>query len=59
MPVKVARRGNKFRVVESATGKIVTNKAGTPVDGAGHSSRDKAKSQVQAINTSLKKRKKI
>lgn len=55
MPVKVVKRGGKFRVVEAATGKIAKNKAGTAVDGGGFSSKDKAVGQVGAINSSKKR----
>ncbi len=36
MPVKVTKRGEKYRVVEASTGKLVKNGAGTPADGGGH-----------------------
>lgn len=50
MPVKATKRGNKYRVVEAKSGKIAKNKSGTAVDGGGHSSETKAKSQARAIN---------
>lgn len=56
MPVMVAKRNGKFRVVEAETGKIATNNAGTAVDGGGHSSRARALAQVRAINRSLHER---
>lgn len=49
MPVKVARRGDKFRVVEE-DGTIATGAKGAPRDGGGHRSRAKAKRQARAIN---------
>lgn len=49
MPARVAKRGQKFRVVEE-DGKIVKNDAGTAVDGGGHASRARALRQVRAIN---------
>lgn len=49
MPATTAKRGKKFRVVES-DGRLVLNKAGTPVDGGGHTSEAKAKRQARAIN---------
>lgn len=52
MPVSVARRKGIFRIIEATTGKIAKNKAGTAVDGGGHSSRKRATSQVAAINSS-------
>lgn len=57
MPVKTVKKGSKFRVVESSTGKIVKNKKGTSIDGGGHSTRDKAVKQVQAVNLSERRRK--
>ena len=56
MPAKVAKRGDKFRVVEP-DGKLVRNRAGTPVDGGGHSSEAAAKRQASAINVPKGKRK--
>lgn len=50
MPVKVVKRGEKFRVVDTTTMKVTRNKKGTPVDGGGHPSRAKALAQAQAIN---------
>lgn len=50
MPVTVAKRGTKFRVVEGRGGKIVKNRAGTAVDGGGHSSKARASAQARAIN---------
>lgn len=52
MPVKVMRKGGKFRVVESESEKVARNAAGTPVDGTGHSSRAAAQRQATAINLS-------
>ena len=49
MPVKVVKRGNKYRVVES-NGRIVKNKSGTAVDGGGHRTRIAATRQARAIN---------
>lgn len=49
MPAKVVKRGDKFRVVEPS-GKLVKNNKGTPVDGGGHPSKEKAKRQSDAIN---------
>lgn len=50
MPVRVAKRAGKFRVIEATTGRLATNKSGTAVDGGGHSSRARATKQIQAIN---------
>lgn len=48
--------GGKWRVVEQATGKIAKNKAGTALDGGGHSDKKAALAQVGAVNSSLKRR---
>ena len=53
MPVKVAKRSGKFRVVKSSTGTIEKNRAGTAVDGGGHRSKVRAVAQVRAINRRL------
>lgn len=52
MPATVAKRGEKFRVVEADSRRIVKNKAGTAVDGGGHRSRAAAQRQAIAINSS-------
>lgn len=57
MPVTVAKRGKKFRVVEN--GKIAKNKGGTSLDGGGHETRTTAVKQARAVNASLKKSGKI
>ncbi len=57
MPVKTVKRGSKFRVVEASTGRIAKNRAGTPVDGGGHGSKNKAARQARAINASISRRK--
>lgn len=49
MPVKVENRGGKHRIVESNTGRLAMRK-GSPVDGGGHASRDRAMKQMRAIN---------
>lgn len=56
MPVTVQKRGGKYRVVEAANNNIATNARGTPVDGGGHDSREKAAKQARAINASVKKK---
>lgn len=55
MPVKIAKRGKKYRVIESRTGRIA-KRSGKAVDGGGFASRTRARKQVQAINISLKRR---
>ena len=50
MPTKVAKRGNKFRVVDP-NGKITKNRAGTAVDGGGHKTKKGAQAQSRAINS--------
>lgn len=58
MPVKVAKRGGRFRVVEAASGKLATAKtksgaSGKPRDGGGKSSRAAAQKIANAINRAL------
>jgi len=50
MPVTVRKRGEKYRVVEKATGRIAKSKHGKPVDGGGHASKQKAGRQCGYIN---------
>lgn len=50
MPVKAVKRGGKYRVIEADTGRIAKHKSGTPVDGGGHKTREKAERQSKAIN---------
>ena len=54
MPVRVSKRGGKFRVVEALTGRIAGGSS--PKDGGGHASQAKAKRQARAINEGLRKR---
>ena len=58
MPVSALQRGNRVRVVETATGRIARNKSGTPVDGGGHSTKAEASRQVRAINSRMYGKKK-
>ncbi len=58
MPVKIAKRGGKFRVIEAATGRIAKNRAGTAIDGGGHGSKARALAQVGAVNTPKGRRRK-
>lgn len=50
MPVKVEMRDDKWRVVNSDTGDLERNAAGTPVDGGGHDTQEEAQAQARAIN---------
>lgn len=59
MPVKVVKRGEKYRLIDSDTGRIAKNKAGTAIDGGGKKSRSAVARQASAVNTSLSKRGKI
>ena len=49
MPVKVEKRDDKYRVVET-DGSIAKNKGGTAADGGGHDTREEAQRQANAIN---------
>lgn len=40
MPVKVSKRGNKYRITEPS-GKLARNKAGTTVDGGGATDKER------------------
>lgn len=57
MPVAFKKIGQKYRVVEKASG-VVAKKNGKAVDGGGHSSKTRAIAQVQAINISTHQKKK-
>lgn len=57
MPVRVEKRDPKFRVVESVGHKIAKNSKKSAVDGGGHSTKDAAIKQSQAININLRKKK--
>lgn len=50
MPVKVSKRGRKYRLVESS-GRIATTHNGRARDGGGHRSKDRADRQARAINS--------
>ena len=52
MPLGLAKVGKKFRLVDTSTGRIEKNAAGTAADGGGHSSKAAALKQIQAINIS-------
>ena len=49
MPAHVVKRGKKWRVVDPS-GNLIKNKAGTPVDGGGHTTMAGAHAQASAIN---------
>lgn len=53
MPVCVAKRGSKWRIVDCESRHIERNEEGTPVDGGGHNSEAEAKRQAKAINANL------
>lgn len=54
MPVSVARRNGKYRLLEP-DGSIATTPQGNPRDGGGHPTRNMAGRQARAINSSLAK----
>lgn len=56
MPVTTKLIDGKHRVVEEATGKIVTGRYPSPVDGGGHDSQERARRQADAINVSMAKK---
>ena len=55
MPVKVVKRGKRWRVVEG-NGKIATTSQGNARDGGGHTSKAGADAQARAINASLRRK---
>jgi hypothetical protein len=55
MPVTVKKQGDKYRVIEAASGDIANNAAGTALDGGGHESEEKAKAQARAVNANVEK----
>ena len=57
MPVRVSKRNGKFRVVETETGRIAKNKAGTAIDGGGHKIESAAQKQSSAVNISQARKK--
>ena len=57
MPVKIAKKGNKFRLVESSTGRIAKNQGGTAIDGGGRASKAALEPQRKAVNASLQRKK--
>ena len=56
MPVTLRKRGNKYRLVESATGRIAKTKLGNAADGGGHRSRAKAGRQAGYINAAWQRK---
>lgn len=56
MPNTIKNIKGKWHVVESKTGKVTKNQAGTAVDGGGHVSRLSAQRQAQAININQAKK---
>lgn len=56
MPVKVAMRGGRARVIEAGSGRIATTSKGRARDGGGHRGKAKAKRQARAINRSIARR---
>ena len=56
MPATVSKRGDRFRVINSDTGNLERNAAGTPVDGEGHRTLKAATAQARAINAGKRDR---
>ena len=55
MPVVARFMKDKYRVVESDTGRIAKNQKGTALDGGGHTLKSDADKQARAINASKKR----
>lgn len=51
MPYKIAKRGDKYRILDKQ-GKIAKNKGGSAMDGGGHKSKPAAERQVNAVTMS-------
>lgn len=51
MPAKVAKRGNKYRVVEPSGRLVRRTRRGKPIDGHGHRTKKRAQRQARAVNT--------
>ncbi len=58
MPVTIAKRGDKYRIMEADKRHIAKNRSGTALDGGGHRARKSAERQMRAINRSIATRKK-
>lgn len=56
MPVEIVKRGDKWRVIETATRRLATTAKGTPRDGGGHDSAKAAGAQAGHINRGLKEK---
>ncbi len=54
MPVQVAKRGTRFRLVDP-DGRIARNRKGTALDGGGRVSREAAARQARVINRNMRK----
>ncbi len=51
MPYKVAKRGDKYRILDQ-NGRIAKNRGGTAMDGGGHKTPRAAERQVNAVSMS-------
>lgn len=56
MPVKVVKRGKKFRIVSAEGGFLERTPSGKPRDGGGHASQSKADAQARALNAAWRKK---
>ena len=55
MPVKTAKRGEKFRIVEPS-GRIAKTSTGKARDGGGHRTKAAAERQERAINQNVRRK---
>ena len=55
MPVRQVKQGRKFRVVESASGRIA-KRNGKAIDSGGHRTKKAAVAQVNAVNLAERRR---
>jgi len=58
MTDKAVKRKGVWRVVESDSGRVTKNDAGTAVDGGGHPTEAAARKQIAAINASRDRQRK-
>lgn len=56
MPVRVEKRGDKYRIVEAQTGRVVVTSAGNARDGGGHTSKSEAEAQARAMNAAHRRK---
>lgn len=56
MSIETKLISGKWRLIETETGNIASNKNNRPIDGGGHEDEDKAKRQAGYINSAVAKK---